>query len=435
MRSHWWRRTIAYRWYMKAKAIYAWKRFGCNVDGIAFLWVTWTDWKSTTSGAVYHILKQAWVRVGVLSTVFLDVWDGMEHNETHMTSQWHKDFRLLLCRAKKNWITHMVLEVSSHALYQSRIWPITFQSVWITNLTREHLDFHWTMEHYAATKAELFSLVVPDWLSLLPSEFTWKSVFLQSINSSHVETFWSTKDSTIRVTNIIQHPELEFIIHYKWNSSQITSPLIWAFNCDNLMIACAMASHIWVPRERIVSWMNTYTGLPWRQQRIVTTSWVTAMIDFALTPDALKTLYTATREMWYSRLIAIFGATWNRDQWKRPKMGAIAAECCDVVLLTEDENYHEDGMDIMKAVEQWILDLDQARRRPGMTYELVQDRREAIARGLHLAQKWDIIIVTWMADFTSRSMNEWTIPWNEENIIREEMNTLWLVVEEQNVPV
>ncbi len=146
------------------------------------------------------------------------------------------------------------------------------------------------------------------------------------------------------------------------------------------------------------------------------------MIDFAVTPDALETVYGAARAMWYQRLIAVFGATGNRDQGKRPKMGAVAAQLCDIVIVTEDENYHEDGIEIMKQVEkgvEWHVTSDK-----DFVYELVQDRTDAIRRGLELAESGDVVIVTGMANFTTRSMNEWSIPRNEKEVIQKQMREL-----------
>jgi len=143
-----------------------------------------------------------------------------------------------------------------------------------------------------------------------------------------------------------------------------------------------------------------FPGLPGRQELVLSDDGITVMIDFALTPDALKTLYTAVRRMGYQRLIAVFGATGDRDQGKRPLMGKIATELCDSVVLTEDENYSEDGNKIIRQIEQGI---DSAYHEK---YCVVQDRTKAIEHAVSLANPGDIVIVTGMANFTTRAMNE-----------------------------
>ena len=180
-----------------------------------------------------------------------------------------------------------------------------------------------------------------------------------------------------------------------------------------MMIATALTTWVWVDEVTLESALNNFSGLPWRQELLAWPGGIFAMIDFALTPDALETLYRAARRMWYKRLIAVFGATGDRDQGKRPLMGEVATRWCDYVVLTEDENYSEDGMSIIKDVEQWI---DPTLKEK---YCVIQDRTQAIEHAVHYAKKWDIVIITGMANFTTRSMNEWKIPWNEKAVIEE----------------
>jgi len=219
-----------------------------------------------------------------------------------------------------------------------------------------------------------------------------------------------------------ERPALKFQLEYKANKSTIDTSIVWSFNADNMMIASILADHAGVSWKNIVKGLEQFNWLPGRQEMVVSKTGITAMIDFALTPDALATLYTAVRSMWYKRLIAVFGATGTRDQWKRPVMWNTATELCDYTIITEDENYTEDGMSIMKGIEEWI---DQTHFWD--KYELVQDRRAAIARGLDYAEEWDIVIVTWMANFTSRGMNEGSIPWFEKDVIEEEMKKLGML--------
>ena len=423
---------------MKSKARRAWKSFGGPGWSIRYIGITGTDGKSTTSGASYHILKSAGVRVGIISTVHIDVWAWLQDNISHMTSLDHKMFWSYIDQADHNGLTHMVIEVSSHALYQYRIWPLMFESVGVTNLTREHLDFHWTMEHYAQTKGELFGRLVNGGLGILPQDFEYKKYFRKpsEMIRQSLKTFGQNERADIFVSDIVQHPSLEFDLHIWWEQTHISSQLVWVFNTDNLMIAAQMTHHEWLSLDQIKQWIQSYKGLPGRQELVHTQEDITAMIDFAVTPDALSTVYSAAREMWYGRLIAIFGATGNRDQGKRPKMGAIVTQLCDIVIITEDENYHEDGMEIMKQVEEWVD--GKASRREGEetvqdkqlpVYMLVQDRTEAIYRGLKLAQPGDVVIVTGMANYTTRSMNEWSISRNEKEVIETQMKRLGFTVE------
>lgn len=422
MTKHWRRRNILYRVYMRSKAWFAWKKFRTPWKAMHVIWVTWTDGKSTTSACVYHILKQAWYRVGLISTVYIDVWTGMTDNTSHMTSLDHMLFWKLIQEAEKNWVTHLVLEVSSHALYQYRTWPIRFDGVWCTNITREHLDFHGTLNHYAKTKAELFSRGTDTAIWVLPDDFSYTSLFTKSWLVT--KTFWKSSTADIWVDNLKQQGTLSFDLHQGDQTDSIQTHIVWAFNADNMMIASVLCQHAGVKRSSIIKGLESFTWLPGRQELIHTSEWITAMIDFAVTPDGLATLYAAVRDMWYDRLIAVFGATGNRDQGKRPKMGTIAAQLCDIVVITEDENYHEDGLQIMKQVEVGAL------WETWSSVEMVQDRTQAIRHGLELARSGDIVIVTWMANYTSRAMNEGNIPWNEKEVIETQMRELRYTIQE-----
>ncbi len=370
---------------------------------------------------LYHVMKQAWYKVGLISTVFIDVGDWLKDNETHMTSLDHLVLRQLIKKAEQAWYTHIVLEVSSHALHQYRTRPLRFMWVACTNITREHLDFHNTIAHYASTKAELFDRVDRNGVTVLPSGFEYSSLFNKKTWAAKKYTFWYNNNSDVWVDNINQAWILSFDLHFKQKTYSLVTKIVGAFNAENMMIATLLADQVWVSEEDIVSWLSTFEGLPWRQELVLTEEGITAMIDFAVTPDGLSTLYTAIRGMWYKKIIPVFGATGNRDKGKRSRMWAVAGELCDITIITEDENYHEDGLVIMKEVEKWI-------QQTWGAYEMVQDRTEAIRRWLQLCEPWDIVVVTGMANYTTRCMNEWSVAWNEKEVIEKEITWLWYVL-------
>lgn len=413
---------MIYRSYMFMKWLVAATYFWFPSKKLECYGVTWTDGKSTTNEILYHVMKEAWIKVWIISTVSIDVWMGKESNHTKLTSVSHWTFQKLLRQAADNWLTHMVVEPSSHALYQWRVWPIKFKWVWFTNLTREHLDFHWTMDHYFATKLRLFrEYASRDARGIIPAWFDYRDEAERRSRVGELLTFGYDNNADIRVDAITESPQLSFDMHLWDQVARVDTTMLWTFNADNMMIAAMLAMKAWVLWDACIEWLWSFPWLPGRQELVIGSTGVTAMIDFALTPDGLTTLYKAVRTMWYGKQIAVFGATWNRDKGKRPVMGRVAAEHCDLVVITEDENYHENGLDIMHAVYEGVAVGDREK------IELVQDRTLAIRRGLELAQPGDVVIITGMANFTSRAMNEWTIPWNEREVIEECMKELGLL--------
>lgn len=378
-------------------------------NNIKYIGITGTDGKSSSSYMTYHLLKSAGYRVGILSTVYIDIGDGILDNHSKLTSLSRGDFWWYIQQAEQHHLDYMIVEVSSHALYQYRTRPLQFDVVTCTNLSREHLDFHRTMEHYAQTKAELFARCLDIGLAILPYWFSYASIFEQACTTKAIKYFGKDPAGDIHTQDITQDPLLACTLRRDDYHIAIQSKLIGVFNVDNMMIATLIADHYWCTPEQIKTGLEQYPGLPGRQELVLTTENISIMIDFALTPDALHTLYSAMQQAWYTRLIAVFGATGNRDQGKRPLMAQIACQDCDIVILTEDETYHEDGMAIIDAMVAGIPDYE--------NYIIIQDRTQAITQAIKIAQPWDLIMVTGMANFTTRAMQSWSIPRNERQTI------------------
>ena len=425
MRTHWIRRNLIYIWYMRIKALVAALRYWFPTREINIITVTWTDGKSTTCALTYHILKSAGTKVWILSTVYLDTWAGLEDNTTKLTSISHGAFQRLVRQSVNAWYTHLVVEASSHALYQSRIWPTKAIAAGFTNLSREHLDFHWTMEHYAATKWKIFKEYLQPWgLCVLPHCFEYDRQVLPTDATKRIIRFGYDDRAQIYATDIKSEPFLEWVLHAPWATLPVSTSMVWAFNIENAMVAIMLAREVWVSWEACKEWVESFGGLPWRQQLVRRSKefwWPdgapTVMIDFALTPDALKTLYSAADKLWFNKLIAVFGATWERDQGKRPLMGEIAITHCDHVVLTDDEPYSEDGMKIIEQIQNWIVAVPRNEHR--WTYEIVPEREEAIHKAIADAWPNDLVIITWMANFTTRWTNQGSVPWNEEEVVKE----------------
>lgn len=441
MRSHLIRRNWVYRCYMLSKALFSYYKHGKPGKHMSYIGVTGTDGKSTTSMCTYHILKNAGYKVWLLSTVFLDIWSWLIDNQTHLTSLSHNQFWAYVSLAEQAWYTHMVVEVSSHALYQYRTRPLQFDAVGITNLTREHLDFHWTMKHYAQTKAELFARLKSWGSAFLPDVLPYTQLYQKHRSSwqewkifrsiAHgktqdvsIEKSSQASDAYIYSDLIHEHPELEYDLHIWSDLVHISSSQIGRFNIDNMMLAAGLAQSVWCEMPDIHSWLDSFSGLPGRQELVtidIAGHKLTAMIDFAITPDALEILYTSTRQMWFSHLIAVFGATGDRDAGKRPEMWRVASMLCDEIIITQDENYSEDGMKIMQAIKSWIV------HDSVCTYCLIQDRVEAIhiwiQRSLDIVEKnpdaRPIVICTGMANFAYRQMGDEKQERSEKSVIED----------------
>jgi len=429
------RKSFPYQLWKLCEAILANIVYWRPSRGIKCIWVTWTDGKTTTNELIYHILKQSNKKVWIMSTISMDLWTWKMWNisKDKLTSLTHREFNKFMRKAKQNGIEYMVVEPSSHAIHQYRFWPAKFVAVWITNLTHEHLDFHGNMQHYFNTKAKMFS----KWLykhsfGIMPKSFEYWEELKWKSKVDKLLTFSKDDKAEISATNIREHPELEFDLIFnesefnKWypNDSEaesilhVSSKFSWLFNIDNILIASGICKHLCLSNKQIVQWIKSCSPLPWRVEIIKTHDSITIVVDFALTPNALTQLYTSFKKLDYNRQIAVFGATWNRDKKKRPIMWKIATELNDFVIITEDENYDEDGMKIMEQIESWI-DKQYANK-----YKLVQNRKIAISEAIKMAWAWDVILLTWMWNFTNRAMGENKIPWDEKAVVLAELEKL-----------
>jgi len=377
---------------------------------------------------IYHILQKAWFKVGIMSTISLDVGNGKISNQSKnkLTSLTHRDFAKHMRQARKNGLEYMVVEPSSHAIYQYRFWPAKFIAVGITNLTHEHLDFHQTMDHYFMTKAQIFyKRLYKHSIGIMPYNFQFKSQLQHKSKVTQLLHFSQDQESSIYAQNIQEHPQIEFQLnidekHFnhqdkKLNLStiHIKSQLLWRFNIDNMMIAAGICKHLQVTNNDIKAWLDSFQSPAGRVEELKLKSGTTVIVDFALTPHALTQLYTSFQKLHYNKQIAVFGATGNRDKKKRPQMWKIATELNDFVFITEDENYDEDGKDIIANIQSGIDNKNYS------NYKIVQDRKSAIQEAIRMAGPHDVILLTGMGNFDTRKMGKQQIPRNDKKVVLE----------------
>jgi len=414
------RKTLAYRRYKLSEALISNIRHGFPSKWMKCIGVTWTDGKTTTNELIYHIMKKAGKKIWIMSTISIDIGQGKWWNlsKDKLTSLTHNDFNRFMQQAKQNGLEYMIVEPSSHAINQYRFWPAKFIAVGITNLTHEHLDFHGTMEHYFRTKAEIFyKKLRPKSIGFMPYDFKFKKKLENKATVKKLYTFSKDYETDIFAKNIQEHPQVEADIYFHFETEKekihIKSQLIGSFNLDNILIAAWICKKLWLTNDQITKGIQTFSPPPGRVQAIKTEDNITIVIDFALTPNALTKLYESFQKLNYKKQTAIFGATWNRDKTKRPTMGKIATRFNDFVILTEDENYNEDGQQIISEIENGIDTVHYN------NYKVIQDRKNAIDYAIKNAESWDVILLTGMWNFETRKMWKKQISRSDKTVILE----------------
>ena len=286
-------------------------------------------------------------------------------------------------------VSHVAMEVSSHALEQDRVAAVDFELAAFTNLTRDHLDYHGSMEAYGAAKAKLFA-----WPGLQAAVINIDDAFGHELAAqlpADVKSFRlsmaDNADAEIAASNIVTSGEgLAFQLRTPWGRHALNSLLLGRFNVANLLTVVACLGALGESFERIVAAVETLQPVNVRMSRLGGQHALPlVVVDYAHTPDALEQTLTALRAHCAGRLICVFGCGGERDAGKRPVMGEIAARMADIAIVTDDNPRGEDGDAI---VAQIVAGMSSAR-----SMAVQRDRAMAIGHALKLARSGDVVLI------------------------------------------
>ncbi|WP_035612175.1 UDP-N-acetylmuramoyl-L-alanyl-D-glutamate--2,6-diaminopimelate ligase [Haloferula sp. BvORR071] len=351
--------------------------------------VTGTNGKTTTAFLLHHLMKRVWHRAGLLGTVLLD--DGEEVKAANLTTPGPVELNRLLASMVDHGCRGAAMEVSSQGLDQQRVHGIAFDAAIFTNLTQDHLDYHGTMEAYAAAKFAWFETLIADPLGKKPvavvntDDGYGEKLVVQIGDRLPVIRFGFNVHCDFRANNLKQSARgMEFELTAKGKSFLVRAPLIGRFNVYNLLGALAAASAMKISMRDAVAAVAEAPQVPGRMEHCGTRDGISVFVDYAHTPDALENACRTLKELNPSRLITVFGCGGDRDKAKRPLMAKAASTYSDACILTSDNPRSEDPEDILKDIE------------AGMgtsRYRSVVDRAEAIRIAIHAAGKGDIVLI------------------------------------------
>lgn len=402
-----------------------WRAYIANVlngfpgrENITIIWVTWTNWKTTTTNIIAKSLKKSWKKVFMFSTVNYMIWDEEWVNFTKMTSPDVFVMQKMLREAVNKWCEYAVIETSSHSLAMHRCFWIEYDYAVLTNITQDHLDLHRTMKNYINTKLKLFSGLIwnkrKPWVkktAIINWDIRESKIFLEQTYDKEL-TYWFDETAWLRAANVeYLFDWMKFDIKIPWETLKIQTKLIWKFNIYNILSAVWILLSSWIsPREieKCITWVEY---IPWRMEEVKNENGYKIFIDYAHTEDALENVLETVKWInWVRKIITVFWATWDRDKTKRPKMGRVVSQNSDVVILTQDDDYSEDTMSIIKDVIPWID------RKQWDDFYIISDRKDAIRQALIVAEKWDVIVIAWKWDENTMITNAWAIKWHDKKI-------------------
>ncbi|HLM84220.1 MAG TPA: UDP-N-acetylmuramoyl-L-alanyl-D-glutamate--2,6-diaminopimelate ligase [Candidatus Bathyarchaeia archaeon] len=430
--------------------------FGFPSRKLKVIGVTGTNGKTTTVQMIAKVLEEEDFKVAVASTINFKLGGKEWVNKSKFTTLSSWALQKFLRRAVKAGCEYAVIEVSSHSLDQNRVWGMDFNAAAITNVTREHLDYHKTMEEYAKTKSRLFWMVSKnsDSASIVNLNMEFADVFLRYGAKNKFGYFLESESPNcvleaglkLEIARDIRQSinGSEFLV----NGEKFTLNMPGEFNIENALAAVCVGLSENIPLENISAALRKIKGVPGRMEKIENKRGLGIIVDYAVTPDSLEKLYDYLDGIKKegSKIIAVFGSCGERDRGKRPIMGEIVAKKADFVIVTNEDPYHEDPMQIINEVFEGVVgnNFPKARLFPSSSEALripqsqalennktegvdafrILDRREAIKKALQIAELGDIVVVTGMGAQETMAVGDDMIPWNDPKVIREVLEEL-----------
>jgi UDP-N-acetylmuramoyl-L-alanyl-D-glutamate--2,6-diaminopimelate ligase len=370
------------------KAIPAAVYFGFPGKKLKIYSITGTDGKTTSSTMLFHALKTAGRRVALISTVAAFI--GEEEIDTgfHTTSPEPWQIHKLLARCVKQGVDEVVLEVTSHGVFQYRVWGMDIALAGVTNITNEHLDYFETWELYAKAKSRLLERAQLAVLNADDRSFAYLSNRQQALCKSYLTYSQQLPEGEIGKAIKKRFPES----YNQWNAS-----LVWT-----------MAKQLGVSAEKFVKSIETFPGVKGRMQFMPNTLGMNIVVDFAHTPNALESALKALRPQTSGKMIAVFGCAGLRDRTKRPAMGGISTRLADLAVFTAEDPRTEDIQVIFRQMKEGV---EPKNLRKVVT---MADRGEAIAFAFSQAKKGDTIGIFGKGHELSMCWGTTEYPWSDQ---------------------
>ncbi len=387
--------------------------YGDPAHSLRLTGVTGTNGKTTTTSLLRHLCNADGTG-GSVGT--LGAFDGQGNQVPStagsLTTPGAVDLQATLAAMRNRGVQTVAMETSSHSLDQGRLDGLNFAAAVFTNLTRDHLDYHHTMEEYLAAKLKLLDYLEPRGVAALNlDDRAWDVVG----NRVRTVTYGVHADADLRAQGLVLDAKgCRFRITGRYGTAEVSLPLPGDFNVSNALAAAAGVVGMGHPLDEVAERLATAPQVPGRMERIAEHPCV-ILRDYAHTPDSLERALLALRPLTAGRLIALFGCGGDRDRGKRPLMGRVAAELADVVVVTSDNPRTEDPERIIDDVMPGVGSRPHVR---------IADRREAIRLAITQARAGDTLLLAGKGHETYQVVDHEYLPFDERQIVHEVIGSL-----------
>lgn len=398
----------------RALALMACEFFGRPSERLSLAGITGTNGKTTVTYMIRDILQDAGLPCGLLTTVEYVVGERVIPSK-HTTPE-APTLQSLLAQMVRSSCRAAVMEVSSHALVQKRAYGIDFDVGVFTNLTRDHLDFHKTLESYFEAKSLLFRNLGQGRkaaTAVINADDPWgrRLLAIPDLKAKCI-SYGLSGDAAVRAEGVkLGSDGTTFVVNTPWGSREVRTRLLGRFNVSNALAAVAACGALGVSLEAVSGALMRFVRVPGRLEEIPTGRGFLVFVDYAHTDDALQNVLVTLREITAGRILVVFGCGGDRDVSKRPVMGQVASMFADYTILTSDNPRREDPAEIIRQIRAGFGN--------GTNCELIEDRALAIRRALELARPGDVVLVAGKGHETFQEFSNTTVPFDDRQVVRD----------------
>ena len=397
-----------------ALAIMASNYYGNPSQNLRLVGITGTNGKTTIASLLYQLFSKAGYKVGLLSTVKVMVADK-EYKATHTTPD-SLAINKYLAEMNEEGVEFCFMEVSSHGIHQNRVEGLVFEGGIFTNLSHDHLDYHDTFAEYRDVKKRFFDGLSKTAFALTNVDDKNGSIMLQ--NTAAKKVSYALKSHADYKAHILENRLSGLLL--KVNNQEVWVKLIGSFNAYNVLAIYATAELLGLEQMEALQLVSQLESVSGRFQYFITQGGVTAIVDYAHTPDALKNVLETINDIRTKNeeLITVVGAGGDRDTSKRPKMGHIASALSTKVVFTSDNPRSENPEAIISDIEQGVEPQNYKKTLS------ITDRKQAIKTACQLATSGDIILIAGKGHETYQEIKGERLDFNDYTIIEETLKNL-----------
>ncbi|MDD3773709.1 MAG: UDP-N-acetylmuramoyl-L-alanyl-D-glutamate--2,6-diaminopimelate ligase [Patescibacteria group bacterium] len=375
--------------------------------------VTGTNGKTTTCYFVDSILNAASFKTARMTTVDYTLGGAPRPNPVHLTSFGPFDLQKFLRQVKQKKLDWTVLELSSHGLAQNRVLGVKLQAAIITYISREHLDFHGSVEEYFRAKMKIMNLVDKNGFVVLNRDDKNFEVMKKYAHNQVISFGILRGDITAQNTKYLARGS-QFLLKTPKGSLRVNLKMPGRFNVYNALAAAAVGYGLGIELEKIREGLENMNYVPGRMEEIKSPRHnFRVLVDYVHTPDALALVLEELRQLTKNKLIIVFGMPGLRDPSNRPLMGATADRSADIVILTDENPRTEDPLDIINQIGQGVK-----RKIINKNFFKIVDRKAAIQKALSLAEPGDLVLVAGKGPENYMELKDQTIEWDDRLVTK-----------------